>query len=138
MHPLRSSSKQLLVFCLLRRSHVLFFTSLPHIGTFFFHRAWRKKCLGERHAPLLKPSSHATHTCWIAGVVVVLLLTLIAFQVLLTFLTPTPTITLAPIVRDLSITATMVAAPGATTSMHIPARQLTTLTLIQSTTAVET
>src|SRR6266487_4982597 len=48
MHPLRSSSKQLLVFCLLRRSHVLFFTSLPHIGTFFFHRAWRKKCLGER------------------------------------------------------------------------------------------
>ncbi len=95
----------------------------------------------EEHAPLLKPSTHTTHntyTSWIAGVVVVLLLMLIAFQVLLPFLTPTPTITLVPIVRDLPITATMVAAPGATTRNHIPARQLTPLTLIQSTTAVAT
>jgi hypothetical protein len=95
----------------------------------------------EEHAPLLKPSTyttHATHTYWIASVVVVLLLMLIACQVLLTFLTPTPTITLAPIVRVLSTTATMVAAPGATTRNHIPARQLTPLTLIQSTTAVAT
>jgi hypothetical protein len=95
----------------------------------------------EENAPLLKPSTHTTqntHTSWIAGVVVVLLLVLIAFQVLLIFLTPTPTITLAPIVRDLPITATMVAAPGATTGIHIPARQLTPLTLIQSTTVVAT
>jgi hypothetical protein len=95
----------------------------------------------EEHAPLLKPSTHTTHaslTSWIAGVVVMLLLMLIAFQVLLPFLTPTPTITLAPSVRDLPITATMVAAPGATTRNRIPARQLTPLTLIQSTTAVAT
>jgi hypothetical protein len=95
----------------------------------------------EERASLLKPSTHTTHaslTSWIATVVVMLLLLLIAFQVLLPFLTPTPTITLAPIVRDLPITATMVAAPGATTRMHIPARQLTPLTLIQSTTAVAT
>jgi hypothetical protein len=92
----------------------------------------------EEHAPLLKPSTHTTHTSWIAGVVVVLLLLLIAFQVLATFLTPTPTITLAPNVRDFSITATMVVAPGATTGIHIPARQLTPLTLIQSTTSMAT
>jgi hypothetical protein len=95
----------------------------------------------EEHTPLLKPSTHTTHTariCWIAGVVVVLLLLLITFQVLLAFSTPTLTITLAPIVRDLSLTATMVAVPGATTRMHIPARPLTPLTLIQSTTSVAT
>jgi hypothetical protein len=92
----------------------------------------------EEHAPLLKPSTRTTYTSWIAGVVVVLLLMLIAFQVLLTFLTPTPTITLAPIVRDLSITATMVAAPGSSTRNRIPARQLTPLTLIQSITSVAT
>ncbi len=92
----------------------------------------------EEHAPLLRPSIHTARICWIAGVVVMLLLMLIACQVLLTFLTPTPTITLAPIVRDLPITATMVAAPGASTRNHIPARQLTPLTLIQSTTSVAT
>ena len=92
----------------------------------------------EEHAPLLKPSTHTARICWIAGVVVVLLLMLIAFQVLLPFLTPTPTITLGAIARDLSITATMVAVPGTTPRMHIPARQLTPLTLIQSTTAVAT
>ena len=95
----------------------------------------------EEHTPLLKPSTHTTHTTrtfWIAGVVVVVLLLLIAFQVLLTFLTPAPTITLAPTVRDLSLTTTMVVAPGVTTRMHIPARQLTPLTLIQSTTSVAT
>jgi hypothetical protein len=95
----------------------------------------------EEHAPLLKPSTHTSHIAhihWIAAVVVVLLLMLITFQVLVTSLTPTPTITLAPSVRDLSITATMVEAPGATTRNRIPARGLTPLTLIQSTTSVAT
>src|SRR5216684_1514043 len=58
-------------------------------------------------APLLDPRTCASLARWTADIGVVLLLTGIAFQVLLLFLTPTPTITLVPVERNLSTTATL-------------------------------
>jgi len=69
---------------------------------------------------------------------VVLLLTSIVFQVLLLFLTPTPSITLVPVVRNLSTTTTLIAVSGIPTGAHIPARLLPPLTLTQTTTAPAT
>ena len=92
--------------------------------------------------PLLDLYRRASLARWTAGVgivlLIVLLLTMIAFQVLLTFLTPTPTITLVPVERDLSITATMMAVPGTPTGAHIQASLLPPLTLIQTKTAMAT
>jgi hypothetical protein len=48
MSPVRSSSTPLLLFCLLRRSHVHFLTSFSQIGTFFFPHALAEKSVGER------------------------------------------------------------------------------------------
>ena len=90
------------------------------------------------HTPLLDPHTHAALARWTVCVVVVLLLTMIAFQVLLMFLTPAPTITLVPVVRKLSTTATMMAVSGAPTGMQIPARLLPPLTLIQTIRAIAT
>ena len=90
------------------------------------------------HAPLLDHRMHASLARWTAGVGVVLLLTMIAFQVLLPFLTPTPIIALVPVVRDFSTTATMMAVSGTPTGAYIPARLLPPLTLIQTTTAIAT
>ncbi len=90
------------------------------------------------HVPPLDPRMHATLARWTAGVGVVLLLTMIAFQVLLTFLTPTPIITLVPVVRDFSTTATMMAVSETPTGAYIPARLLPSLTLIQTKTAIAT
>ncbi len=89
------------------------------------------------HVPPLDPRMHASLARWTAGVGVVLLLTMIAFQVL-TFLTPTPIITLVPVVRDFSTTATMMAVAGTPTGAYIPARLLPPLTLIQTKTAIAT
>ena len=66
-----------------------------------------------------------------------LLLTSIAFQVLL-FLAQTSTITLVPVVRDLSTTATIMAAPGTSTGEYIRARLLPPLTLAQTKTTSAT
>jgi hypothetical protein len=88
-------------------------------------------------APLLDPHKDAALARWTAGIGGVLLLTSIAFQLLL-FLTPTVTITLVPIVRDLSTTATMVAGAGTPTGAHIPMRLLLPLTLTQTTTTPAT
>jgi len=90
----------------------------------------------EQTPPLDSPKP-ASLARWTAGVVIVLLM-LIAFQVLLIFLTPTPTITLVPVVRDLSTTAAMMTVSGTPTGAHIPARLLPPLTLIQTTTAMAT
>jgi len=90
------------------------------------------------HAPLLDPRTCASLARWTAGVGVVLLLTGIAFQVLLLFLTPTPSITLVPVVRNLSTTAPLMAVSGIPTGAHIPARLLPPLTLTQTTTAPAT
>lgn len=57
---------------------------------------------------------------------------------LLLFLAQTPTITLVPVVRDLSTTATIVAAPGTSTGARIQARLLPPLTLAQTKTASAT
>jgi|GEM_PF-532830 len=85
-------------------------------------------------APLLDPRSRASLAHWTAGVGVVLLLTSIAFQLLLLFLTPTVTIMLVPVVRELSTTATIMAVAEPPTGRHIPARLLPPLTLTQTTT----
>jgi hypothetical protein len=90
------------------------------------------------HEPRLNSHTHISLARWTAGVGVVLLLTMIAFQALLPFLTPIPTITLIPVVRDLSTTAAMMAMSGTPTGAHIPARLLPSLTLIQTTTAMAT
>ncbi len=90
------------------------------------------------HTPPLAPRTRASLARRTAGVGVVLLLTMIAFQVLLTFLTPTPIITLVPVVRDFSTTATLMAVSGTPTGAYIPARLLPPLTLIQTTTAMAT
>ena len=50
-YPLRSSSKQLLFFCLVRRSQLLFFTSLTLRGTFLFHHMLGEKSVWERGHP---------------------------------------------------------------------------------------
>jgi hypothetical protein len=88
-------------------------------------------------APPLDPHKDAALARWTVGIGVVLLLTSIAFQLLL-FLTPTVTITLVPVVRALSTTATMVAVAGTPSGAHIPARLLPPLTLTQTTTAPAT
>ena len=90
------------------------------------------------HVPLLDPRMHASLARWTAGVGVVLLLTIIVFQMLLPFLTPTPIITLVPVVRDYSTTATMMAVSGTPTGAYIPARLLPPLTLIQTQIAMAT
>lgn len=90
------------------------------------------------HTPPLDFPKPASLARWTAGVGVVLLLTMIAFQALLTFLTPIPTITLFPVVRDFSTTATLMAASGTPTGVYIPARLLPPLTLIQTKTAIAT
>src|SRR6266566_7712270 len=90
------------------------------------------------HKQPLDPHTHTDLARWTVGAVVVLLLTMIAFQVLLIFLTPVPTITLFPVVRDLSTTATMMAVSGVPTGAQIPARLLPPLTLTQTTTAMAT
>ena len=89
------------------------------------------------HSPPLDSPKPASLACWTAGVVIVLLM-LIAFQALLIFLTPAPTITLVPVVRDLSTTVAMMAVSGTPTGAHIPARLLPPLTLIQTRTAMAT
>ncbi len=89
-------------------------------------------------APLLDPRTYASLARWTAGVGVALLLTGIAFQMLLLFLTPTPSITLVPVVRNLSTTATLMAVSGIPTGAHIPGRLLPPLTLTQTTTAPAT
>ncbi len=88
------------------------------------------------HALRLNSHTHISLARWTAGVGVVLLLTMIAFQALLTFLTPT--ITLIPVVRDFSTTATLMAVSGTPTRAYIPARLLPSLTLIQTKTAMAT
>jgi len=82
--------------------------------------------------PLLDPHTRASLPHWAAGMGVALLLTIIAFQLLL-YLTPTVTITLVPVVRAFSTTATMVAVAGTPTGAHIPARLIAPLTLTQTT-----
>src|SRR5712692_8813638 len=89
-------------------------------------------------APLLDPRTCASLARWTAGVGVALLLTGIAFQMLLLFLTPTPSITLVPVVRNLSTKATLMVVSGIPTGAHIPARLLPPLTLTQTTTAIAT
>ncbi len=89
-------------------------------------------------APLLDPRTSASLPCWIASLGVVLVLMSIAFQMLLLFLTPTVTITLVPVVRALSTTATIMAMAGTPSGARIPARLLPPLTLIQTTTAPAT
>lgn len=90
------------------------------------------------HAPRLNSHTHISLARWTAGVGGVLLLTIIAFQVLLTFLTPTPTITLVSVVRDLSTTATLMAVSGIPAGANIPARLLLPLTLTQTKTVPAT
>jgi hypothetical protein len=91
------------------------------------------------HAPRLDTHRRVSLARWTAaGVGVVLLLALIAIQVLLPFLTPTPIITLVPVVRNFSTTATMVAVPGVPTGAHIQARLLPPLILIQTRTVMAT
>lgn len=89
-------------------------------------------------APLLDPRTRASLAHWTAGVGAVLLLTSIAFQMLLLFLTPAITITLVPVVRALSTTATIMAVAGAPTGARISARLLLPLTLTQTTTTPAT
>ncbi len=83
------------------------------------------------HAPPLDPRTRASLARWAAGVGVVLLLTGIALQIVLISLTPIPTITLVPVVRDLSTTATLLAVAGTPAGANIPARLLPPLTLTQ-------
>jgi hypothetical protein len=60
---------------------------------------------------------------------VFLLLVCIACEVLLALTAPTPTITLVPLARDLSTTATITAVPGIPTGGQIAVRLLPSLTL---------
>jgi hypothetical protein len=69
---------------------------------------------------------------------VFLLLVCIACEVLLALTAPTPTITLVPLARDLSTTATITAAPGIPTGRQIASRLLPPLTLSQAGTAPAT
>jgi len=92
----------------------------------------------DEPAPLLAPRTRASLARWTAGVGIALLLTGIAFQVLLLFLTPTPSITLVSVVRNLSTIAPIMAVEGTPTGGHIPARLLPPLTITQTTTAPAT
>jgi hypothetical protein len=87
---------------------------------------------------LLGARTAASPARWTVGVSAVLLLTSIAFQVLLLFLTPSVTITLVPVGHALSATATVMAVSGTPTGAQIPARLLTPLTLAQTKTAPAT
>jgi hypothetical protein len=79
-----------------------------------------------------------THACAV-GIGIVLPLLSIAFQVVLLLMKPTATITLVPIVRDLSLTTNMMAIESETpTRGQIPARRLTPLTLTQTKTVPAT
>lgn len=73
-----------------------------------------------------------------AGASVLLLLTWIAFEVLLALNAPTPTIMLVPLARDLSTTATITAVSGNPTGGQIAGRQLPPLTLSQTRTSPAT
>jgi hypothetical protein len=90
------------------------------------------------HTPPLAPRTRASLARWTAGVGVALLLTGIAFQIVLMSLTPTPTITLVPVVRELSTMATLMAVSGTPPGANIPARLLPPLTLTQTKTAPAT
>lgn len=89
--------------------------------------------------PALGTRTRASLARWAVGAAIVLPLMSIAFQVLLLLLNPTATITLVPVVRDLSLTTNMLAIePGTPTRGQIPARRLTPLTLTQTKTAPAT
>jgi baseplate J-like protein len=91
------------------------------------------------HRPVLGTRTRASLARWTVGVGIVLLLTSIALQMVLLLLKPTATITLVPVVRDLSITTNMMAIESGTpTGEQIPARRLTPLTLTQTKTAPAT
>jgi len=91
------------------------------------------------HRPVLGTRTRASLARWTVGVGIVLLLTSIALQMVLLLLKPTATITLVPVVRDLSITTNIMAIESGTpTGEQIPARRLTPLTLTQTKTAPAT
>jgi hypothetical protein len=69
---------------------------------------------------------------------VFLLLICLACEVLLALTTPSPTITLVPLARDLSTTATITAVPGTPAGGQIASRLLPPLTLSQAGTAPTT
>src|SRR5947209_1435375 len=77
--------------------------------------------LPEMAAPRPGTRTRTSLACLAVGVAIVLPLMSIAFQVALLLLNPTATITLVPVVRDLSLTTNMMAVePGTATGGQIP------------------
>jgi len=115
--------------------------SLPRTAIADEPRQARTAALPEMAVPRPAPGTRtrASLAQWAVGVAIVLPLVSIAFQVVLLLLNPTATITLVPVVRDLSLTTNMLAIKSGTpTGGQIPARRLAPLTLTQTKTVPAT